>query len=73
MKKWNLLLLTLLLFVQNAFAQEGASTVEMADQMRADGKIYVVVGVLLVILIGLFFYLIRLDGKIGRIEKESRR
>jgi len=66
-------LLTLLLFVQNAFAQEGASTVEMADQMRADGKIYVVVGVLLVILIGLFFYLIRLDGKIGRIEKESRR
>lgn len=66
-------MLTLLLFVQNAFAQEGASTVEMADQMRADGKIYVVVGVLLVILIGLFFYLIRLDGKIGRIEKESRR
>jgi uncharacterized membrane protein len=73
MKKWNLLLLILLLFIQNGFAQEETSTVEMADQLRADGKIYVVVGVLLVILIGLFFYLIRLDGKIGRIEKESRR
>jgi hypothetical protein len=73
MKKWNLLLLTLLLFIQRTFAQEGASMVEMADQLRADGKIYVVVGVLLVILIGVFFYLIRLDGKIGRVEKELNR
>ncbi len=47
------------------------STVEMADAMRENGKIYVVVAVVLTILIGLFLYLIRLDKKISDIEKNS--
>ncbi len=46
-------------------------TVEMADQMRQNGKIYVVVAVVLAILIGLFLYLIRLDRKISNLEKEQ--
>ncbi len=43
--------------------------VEMADGMRSDGKIYVVVGVLVIILVGLFGYLISIDRKISRVEK----
>lgn len=46
-------------------------TVEMADAMRQNGKIYVVVAVVLAILVGLFLYLIRLDKKISSLEKEQ--
>ena len=51
------------------FAQD--KNVEMADTMRSSGKIYVVVAVSLTILIGIFFYLIRIDKKLTRLEKES--
>lgn len=44
--------------------------VEMADALRADGKIYVVVAVLLVLFAGFVGYAIRIDGKISRLEKE---
>ncbi len=50
------------------FAQE---KVEMADGMRSNGKIYVVVAVALTILAGLFLYLIVLDRKISRFEKNE--
>ena len=50
------------------FAQE---KVEMADSMRSNGKIYVVVAVCITILIGLFIYLIILDKKISRLEKNK--
>lgn len=42
--------------------------VEMADKFRADGKIYVVVAVVLVILLGIFVYVARLDRKITTLE-----
>ena len=42
----------------------------MADAFRADGKIYVVITVVAIILIGLLIYLISLDKKIGKLEKE---
>ena len=50
------------------FAQE---KVEMADKMRSNGKIYVVVAVCLLILIGLFAYVFALDRKMTRIEKNK--
>ena len=43
--------------------------VEMADRLRADGKIYVVVAIILVILAGFLTYLVILDKKIGKLEK----
>ena len=52
----------------NSFAQNQH---EMADTMRSNGKIYVVVTVCLVILIGLFLYVWRLDRKITRLEKNQ--
>lgn len=50
-------------------AQDG-DKIEMADTMRQNGKIYVVVAVILTILAGIFLYLIRLDKKIGKLEKK---
>jgi hypothetical protein len=52
-------------------AQEPAS-VKMADGMRSEGKIYVVIAVILTILAGLLFYLVRLDKKIRQLEKENQ-
>ncbi len=44
---------------------------QMADAMRSNGKIFVVVVVLLIILIGLFAYLISVDRKMSRLEKNN--
>ena len=60
-------LLIALMASANLFAQE----IEMADALRANGKIYVVVAVLSAMLAGLLFYVIRLDRKISRLEKET--
>jgi uncharacterized membrane protein len=44
--------------------------VEMADTLRQDGKIYVVVIVLLTVLGGLIAYLVTLDRKVTKLEKQ---
>lgn len=41
---------------------------EMADGLRADGKIYVIVAIILIILAGLIVYLVLLDKKVKRLE-----
>jgi predicted membrane protein len=64
----QVLLIAACLFLNTAsFAQK----VEMADTMRSNGKIYVVVAVCLTILIGLFIYVFILDKKITRFEKNK--
>ena len=45
--------------------------VEMADAFRSDGKIYVVVLVALIILVGIFFYLFRIEGKIKDLNQNK--
>jgi hypothetical protein len=47
-----------------------ASAAEMADTMRSEGKIWVVVAVILTILVGLIIYLITIDRKISSVEKK---
>lgn len=59
-------LLALFLFSLPGFAQE----VEMADTMRSEGKIYVVVAILLIILAGLIVYVITIDRKASHLEKK---
>ncbi|MCU0379556.1 MAG: hypothetical protein MUE58_00060 [Chitinophagaceae bacterium] len=49
----------------------GQGPVEMADAMRQNGKIYVVVAVILTILAGIILYLVRIDRKVSKLEKES--
>jgi hypothetical protein len=55
-----------ILLASSSYAQE----VEMADTMRSEGKIYVVVAILTVILLGLVTYLITIDRKVARLEKK---
>lgn len=53
-----------------ALAQSGAAIeVEKKEFMRSDGKIWVVMVVVITILAGLIFYISRLDRKISRLEK----
>ena len=52
------------------FAQN--DTVEMADIMHENGKIYVVVAVISVILLGFLLALMSLDRRVRRIEKENK-
>jgi heme/copper-type cytochrome/quinol oxidase subunit 2 len=52
------------------FISKSASAAEMADTMRSDGKIWVVVTVIAIILIGLFIYLFTIDRKITSVEKQ---
>ena len=59
-------LLAIMVTSFSAFCQE----VEMADTMRSEGKIYVVVAILLVILVGLAAYLFSVDRKVARLEKK---
>ena len=59
-------ILVLLLLPAISMAQE----VEMADTMRSNGKIYVVVAVMAILFIGLLGYLITIDKKVGKLEKE---
>jgi uncharacterized ion transporter superfamily protein YfcC len=55
-----------------AVAQSTANAPEMADGLRADGKIWVVVVVLATIFAGIIAALIRTDRKITRLERERR-
>ncbi len=63
-----MLLFTLLITTLLSFGQE---KVEMADTMRSNGRIYVVVAVVVTILSGLILYVARLDRKISKLEKEK--
>lgn len=66
----KILLFVLTAFTSAVFAQ-GDKPVEMADVLRSNGKIYVVVAICLTILIGLFLYVWNVDRKISKLEKEG--
>jgi len=65
-RTFKYLLIALLAIVSlPAFSQE----VEMADTMRSEGKIYVIVAIVLIVLAGLIAYLFLLDRKVTKLEK----
>ena len=68
LKKTTALFLMLLISAAS-IAQD--KDVSVADTMRSNGRIFVVVAVVLTILTGLILYLVRLDRKITKLEKES--
>jgi uncharacterized membrane protein YdbT with pleckstrin-like domain len=68
----KLFVTTLLLLINFlSQAQSTTDTVDMADTMRSNGKIYVVIAVILTIFAGIIIYLIRLDRKMTKLEKEQ--
>ncbi|HSH66510.1 MAG TPA: CcmD family protein [Bacteroidia bacterium] len=74
-KKTLLLLITLFLrAVLVAQPNNSAgSGVEMADSLYQSGKIYVVITVITVIFIGIIAYMILLDKKISKLERELKK
>ncbi len=62
----NLLSTIFLLLITTTIA---SAQTEMADTMRSNGKIYVVVMVLATIFAGIFAYLVYIDRKISRLEQ----
>jgi hypothetical protein len=61
----NILRMALVLVSSVAYGQADP---EMADTMRSEGKIYVVVGIILIVLTGLVVYLFILDRKVKKLE-----
>ena len=54
-----------------AFAQSmDTQTEEPTDFMRSEGKIYVVMAVVVTIVAGIFIYLVNLDRKISKLENK---
>lgn len=75
-------IVVLCLFLVNvsAFAQKTAignqdynnDAIEMADVMRSEGKIYVLLAIILVIFAGFIFYLFKTEQKLKKLEKEIK-
>jgi hypothetical protein len=73
MKKIFFLFLSLFISL-NLFAQQSVSQeVTMADQMRADGKIWVVVAVIGVLFAGIIGFLVSIDRKVSKLEKHLKK
>lgn len=68
-KIWSIISLIILMTLNLDARSQNA---EMADIMREDGKIYVVVGVIILIFSVLFTYLISIDYKLRKMEKEQQ-
>jgi len=60
-----------LFLLTTGYGQDDVNKADMADTMRSNGRIYVVVAVVVLILIGLILYLVRLDRKISKMEREK--
>ncbi|MEP6466558.1 MAG: CcmD family protein [Parafilimonas sp.] len=64
-----------LFFIMKSFAQDAVAVSGNANQnnfMTSDGKIFVVMAVVVVIVFGLFLYLFNLDRKISKLEKNIK-
>ena len=70
MNKMRIILCSFFFLLVNFFAN-AQPEVNMADTMRSNGKIYVVVAVILTIFAGIIIYLVRLDRKMSKMEKEQ--
>ena len=66
------LLLIIIGLTNTAIAQDAAQStkVEMADALRADGKIYVVVLVVMIVFTFFSMYLLLTDRHVKKLEKE---
>lgn len=75
MKKYKFLFLLLgFLFSANLFAQQNVTEeIAMADQLRADGKIWVVVAVISIIFAGIILFLINMERKVSKLEKQLKK
>jgi len=69
MKRYFITLL--LLFVTSLLFAQSAQPTEMADAFRSQGKIYVVIATIAIIFVGLAIYLVMIDRRLRKIEKDN--
>jgi CcmD family protein len=69
MNKLRKIIATIIAAIYTLSVQAQTAT-EPVDMMRSNGKIYVVVAVVIVILLGLFLYVFSLDRKISKMERK---
>jgi len=67
--KPSILLLLTMLFSVMVNAQNDTNESNAGQMMRSNGRIYVVLAVMLTILIGLFVFLFIIDRKVRKLEK----
>jgi CcmD family protein len=74
MKKLKHLFTTLLVLGISVLlnAQDGSKESGVGEFMRSNQRSYVVIAVLLTILAGIVLYLVRLERKISKLEKENK-
>lgn len=65
-------LLFLFFFASLQLIARSQSQIEMADDFRGEGKIYVVIMVVLLLLGGIFFTLFRFGRRLSQLEKQMR-
>ena len=65
-------LFTLFLTIAMPTLLSAQDQVPMADGMRSEGKIYVVVAIVLIILVGLVGFLFMMDRKVTKLEKQIK-
>ncbi len=70
MKKLISFIMLMQIVVIKAIAQSSRGEVAMADVMRSNGKIYVVIAVLLTIFAALICFIIMQELRLKRIEKK---
>ena len=70
MNKIKRMLYSMMLAIVTVAAHAQTADADTAGVMRSNGKIYVVVAIVVTILLGLFFYVFSLDRKISKLEKK---
>ncbi len=50
-----------------------AQNAEMADRLRSEGKIYILLGIVLIVLFGFITYLFLTDRKLTRLEQDLKK
>lgn len=66
----NKFIITLIALFFSVFANAQNIQPQMADGLRADGKIYVVISVIAIVFVSLVSYLIYIDVKLRKLEKK---
>ncbi len=64
--------MAVLIFVVKSAAQNAGDAVQGNDFLRNTAKIYVVVGVIAIIFIGIVIFLVRLDRKLTKLENQIK-
>lgn len=73
MKMKSKLLFALVMLISGFTVLAGNSEPEMADAFRSNGKIYVVLGCVLLVLAGIIVFLLMLERRISGLENKLKK